>query len=336
MHPECPDYDLCERCEASPFPVHSEDHPMLKAKTPLRAKVTSVWDASGKLAITTSGIFSSAVSRSLTRGRDSRVDDSCGSGLTLDGNAYGVHQTTGQGDAINCSDTRLGPCGIKHVSLTTQRGPSERRMSRENQASNGSAAEKSVAVEGEPLGDSDNIKAIYDVDDSICNLASPISPDNLTKAEAELEIALEATKSFSEGMAQVESGAIAGFSPSTPKRPVPTPLDLFSWVRHVTIPTGCMLPAGAEFTKTWALKHFASGQEFDAQKVRLVLKSNGVLGEACNSVVQFDLVEVEDLQEFEVSIHGLKVPNMPGCEIVEFWRFEDDAGVIYGQPLRLR
>ncbi|KAF7303155.1 hypothetical protein MKEN_01279200 [Mycena kentingensis (nom. inval.)] len=34
MHPECPDYDLCEHCEALPIPVHPEMHPMLKMRSP--------------------------------------------------------------------------------------------------------------------------------------------------------------------------------------------------------------------------------------------------------------------------------------------------------------
>ena len=33
MHPECPDYDLCENCEAFPIAVHPSNHPMLKMKT---------------------------------------------------------------------------------------------------------------------------------------------------------------------------------------------------------------------------------------------------------------------------------------------------------------
>ena len=33
MYPECPDYDLCENCEALPIPVHPPIHPMLKMKT---------------------------------------------------------------------------------------------------------------------------------------------------------------------------------------------------------------------------------------------------------------------------------------------------------------
>jgi next-to-BRCA1 protein 1 len=34
MHAECPDYDLCQNCEALPIAVHPPNHPMLKMKTP--------------------------------------------------------------------------------------------------------------------------------------------------------------------------------------------------------------------------------------------------------------------------------------------------------------
>ncbi|KAF9469784.1 hypothetical protein BDZ94DRAFT_1286368 [Collybia nuda] len=33
MHPQCPDFDLCEACEAHPIPVHPGNHPMLKVKS---------------------------------------------------------------------------------------------------------------------------------------------------------------------------------------------------------------------------------------------------------------------------------------------------------------
>ncbi|GLB35809.1 hypothetical protein LshimejAT787_0300970 [Lyophyllum shimeji] len=33
MHPDCPDFDLCEKCEALPIPQHPENHPMLKMKS---------------------------------------------------------------------------------------------------------------------------------------------------------------------------------------------------------------------------------------------------------------------------------------------------------------
>ena len=123
-------------------------------------------------------------------------------------------------------------------------------------------------------------------------------------------------------------------------KPLPTqpvsPLDIFSWARHLTIPPGCELPAGAEFTKTWKLKHFASGSEYDFEVVRLVHKSEGLLGDAVRANISFKREEVMDDAEVQVSIVGLRVPETPGEEVVEHWRFEDEKGRPYGQPLRLR
>ncbi|KAF8078982.1 hypothetical protein FPV67DRAFT_1404995 [Lyophyllum atratum] len=33
MHPTCPDFDLCEKCEALPIPQHPDNHPLLKMKS---------------------------------------------------------------------------------------------------------------------------------------------------------------------------------------------------------------------------------------------------------------------------------------------------------------
>ncbi|KAJ6575392.1 hypothetical protein B0H19DRAFT_1254950 [Mycena capillaripes] len=34
MHPDCADFDLCESCEAFPIPVHPDNHPLLKMRSP--------------------------------------------------------------------------------------------------------------------------------------------------------------------------------------------------------------------------------------------------------------------------------------------------------------
>ncbi|CAG7854061.1 SubName: Full=Uncharacterized protein {ECO:0000313/EMBL:CCA69588.1} [Serendipita indica DSM 11827] len=45
MHPSCPDFDLCENCEALPIPVHPVDHPMLKIRNRSTKIPTVVRDA---------------------------------------------------------------------------------------------------------------------------------------------------------------------------------------------------------------------------------------------------------------------------------------------------
>lgn len=48
MHPDCPDYDLCDECEAHPISQHNPKHPMLKMRSPsvVVPRLNSVLEAS--------------------------------------------------------------------------------------------------------------------------------------------------------------------------------------------------------------------------------------------------------------------------------------------------
>jgi hypothetical protein len=43
-HPDCPDFDLCENCEANPENDHPESHPLMKFKVGWRCKRSSSGD----------------------------------------------------------------------------------------------------------------------------------------------------------------------------------------------------------------------------------------------------------------------------------------------------
>lgn len=194
-----------------------------------------------------------------------------------------------------------------------------------------------------------------DAEQDKTNLPAPMQPDNQTvkvetppdiiKCYARPETIAEwATQERNETKAEGEDvkpviddlPTATASGARTPMKQPATPSDIFTYVRHVTIPPGSTLPAGAVFTKTWKLKHFAHGDEYDFDVLRLVHHSEGLLGSACAAEIEFVQTDVKDGEEFEVSIKGLTVPNMPGEEIIEYWRFEDNDGVQYGQPLRLR
>ncbi|ORY35629.1 hypothetical protein BCR39DRAFT_511211 [Naematelia encephala] len=295
MHPECPDYDLCEKCESLPIAVHPENHPMLKTKVPLRIDLQhSAFEHAGEF-----------VERRYLARRSGPSNDHRGS-LFI-----------GRGDGSRGSDYRARWCGTHRPHAASPKPEP--------------APEATSAAEPTFPG-AYKVEKILD-DEVPADLQTPIAP----------QVKNEVSEDSTEDAPYTEERSLPIPIPSrgspldtAPVRSPVTPLDIFSWARHVTIPTGCLLPAGAEFTKTWKVKHFASGQEYDFGSVRLVLMSEGVLGDACKTQIEFRKDQVKEGDEVEVTIEGLKVPPMQGQEIVEWWRFEDEKGVPYGQPLRLR
>jgi next-to-BRCA1 protein 1 len=346
VHPACPDFDLCEKCETSPNSVHPASHPMLKTKVPLRIDAQAVIDGIQDLSI---GNPSSYINSSRSTCRVPAEIQSMGHMA----NHTGLVKTS----ATRRADPRWTPAR-EHVTLSSAQPATDIKAE--------VIPEPVLNVPGSYVQ-----RNLYDQEEASANLAAPITPDNRVEID---EGEAKVLGRLNEAVATVENAAraisverpvdvvvagvkhmkideneevadetcenkrevlgVAEVVQEKQKEPV-TPLDIFSWVRHVTIPSGCTLPAGAEFTKTWKLKHFASGAEFDFEKVKLVHKSEGVLGEQCKSLIEYKRNEIEDEKEIEVSLRGLKVPNIPG-EIMEHWRFEDDAGIAYGQPLRLR
>ena len=287
MHPDCPDYDLCEKCEASPFEVHPDTHPMLKTKVPLRIDARSSFDH-------TSEVLTSRGFGGHRRGPCPTAPDNA------QGRRWRFH-----------NDHRYTP--TRPTVTLAQASPAE---------------DGPAQPSAEPWIPGAFVRGPYDHDEVLPELAQPLVPDNKTpepEIKEEVPVPEDETK-------QEPTGSVVE---ARPKEPV-SPLDIFSWARHVTIPAGCVLPPGAQFTKTWKLKHFAAGTEYQFEKVKLVHKSDGQVGQGAKKDIHFTREEIIEDAEIEVSIDGLVVPDLPGEEIIEYWRFEDERGVEYGQPLRLR
>lgn len=264
MHPDCPDYDLCEKCEAAPFSVHPVNHPMLKTKVPLRIDARSTLDHAAEV-LTSRGF-----------GGHRRAP-------AAPDNTHGKKWRTH-------NDHRYRP----HVTSCQVRPPEQ----------------VPPAEIAEP-----KIPGSY--------VDAPVTP--------QVSGEVEKSKVEVEPKAKVASAVEPKVEASAPE-PV-TPRDIFSWARHLTIPAGCVLPPGAEFTKTWKVKHFASGAEFDFDEVRLV-HQGGVFDQTLD--IRYKRQDIHDDADVLVSIEGLRVPDTPGKEIIDEWQFQDEHGTVYGQPLRLR
>ena len=324
MHPDCPDYDLCEKCEASPFGIHPDTHPMLKTKVPLRIDATSTLDNGAEV-------------------------------LTARG--FGGH--------------RRGPCSTAPDNVPGRRWRSHNDHRYNQHRVHVTSAHSEMPVVPDALAEpelpgSDVSKGIYDNDEDVSALATPLVPDNRTpdvdvqgegdKQETRDNVGLGTAAPdvnvLLDAMKRQNLSEEVGLNEQTPK-PAPrsvkpatdavvddklsmSPLDIFSWARHITIPAGCVLPPGAEFTKTWRVKHFAAGTEYDFDEVKLHYKGEGQLGDASWSNIKFDKEDIKEDTDVEISICGLVVPDVPGEEVIGEWQFRDAKGVFYGQPLRLR
>jgi len=387
MHPDCPDYDLCERCEALPVAVHPENHPMLKTKVPLKVDFKSTMngvatrDCKGK---TTPKRFQAKEVRNKTmspaefaRGAQTFARDQAEQAKKMASDKVVKAQDMVK-DQVSLA--------MEHVAKVQQEA--------RDQAANAQAVAMSevervkemahahLALAKNQLGRSEvgvskdkadtkpkvDIMNRYDTTEEVLqseksNAPSPVlsnataSPSAPAPSDALITLMGDVVKYNQDAIANnTAAKAVKPFYPRTagpisaestisipvkastssrpPKEPV-TPLDICSWVRHVTIHPGSILPIGAEFTKTWKMKHFASGEEYDFEVLTLIHQSNGELGDGVKKLVQIKKEDVKEDGEVEISLEGLIVPDIQG-EVVEFWRFEDEKGLAYGQPLRLR
>ncbi|ODO06712.1 hypothetical protein I350_04070 [Cryptococcus amylolentus CBS 6273] len=299
MHPSCPDYDLCQACEAHPATVHPVDHPMLKLKAPLRVKFQSSYEQKTR---------SHALSTSSPAKESPSPEMAQSDKMTTTAASFKANKVKPHGDAFGA---RTGGQWQQHVEHSP--APGARAKVVEDLLS--WAGPSDFKKEEQPETPKAEKKEIFAV-----NPAPEVKAEVPAKAEEAPEPAKVETR-----------------TPEPAKEPV-GPLDIFSYVRHVTIPPGTSLPAGTVFTKIWKYKHFASGDEYPFGSIHLEHQSGQSLSggvEGCNVKFVIDKNDVKEGEEGEVRIEGLKVPERKG-EVLEWWRFVDEKGVQYGQPFRLR
>lgn len=432
MHPSCAGtlagYDLCEKCEAKPVPVHPEDHPMLKIKTPLRVNVQSSFDPIDKVYDDHHRRFRvpktapKAASPPKTKTTcNAPSAQACSSSRTVQPSAF-----SRGGEYAKAMDALIETMSLAGTEIRVPGGYVISKGA--EQASNIASSSKAVSVKteeeemaslatpmaptvaspkliaepaapviertvtpvpvgsfpvtpvktapsatpipsapipswktpepvtfkssgptGRPFAQPTPPKVVDEAwECKTCTLMNPASAVDkcvvceATKPEKRIVIE-EVTKDVEVEQETVKETVtedpitkiIAAAAPPLTKEPI-GPNDIFTYVRHATIPPGTRLPAGAEFTKTWTVRHYANGSDFEFDNLKLVHKTDGALGRHCKPHVAVRREDVVNGEDVEVKVEGLIVPDQPGEEVMEMWRFEDDKGVAYGQPLRVR
>lgn len=430
MHPDCPNYDLCEKCESSPFAVHDKTHPMLKTKVAIPIQPGTVLDRASLERGRHGDAFGHRRGGSWTqyqsprrcgRARDVKPEVEAEEVEHSIPGAFRPASTPSAVPATNISEVNrnimaivrdvteavgratregvataqaelakaqsdvyrdVGEAGknveaevrralsTAHTEVNKARNEAEKEVKRAHEEVTGAvdaAWREIVGGIGKremPVGAKENEveqawTAALQQEDEGQSTGEPIveaekkveEPAQVKEERAPSPVPcayIQPTTPTPVSVSSFTAAAPAAASTiaSSPlmaskilKEPV-TPLDICSWVRHVTIAPGTILLPGAEFTKSWKLKHFASGSEYDGQFEVLTLKhcSNGELGAACKTLVQIKRADIEEDDEVVISIEGLKVPeeHNGNLEVVEFWRFVDENDVAYGQPLRIR
>lgn len=319
MHPSCPDYDLCENCETAPNGIHPNNHPMLKIKTPLRVHFKSSYSQKSHSGIQVHDSLTGELSVKPSRHahgqghrhhhhRNREEKTATATATHAHGDVFGKRKG---GDWCQHKETSPCPALAKYVSEIFI--PAANDVSQEVQE------EKEEKGKGK---------------------------------EKEMESLAETPRAENKEFV-LPPRAAAPFPPSASAAAAAAakesvgPLDIFSFVRHVTIVPGTSLPAGTVFTKIWKYKHFASGSEYPFSTVRLVRQtktetetedggnSHGIQIQGPEVKMEVKVDDVKEGEEGEVRIEGLKVPDRKGKEVRESWRFVDENGVQYGQPFRL-
>lgn len=333
MHPSCPDYDLCENCEAAPtaIAIHPNNHPMLKIKTPLRVNFKSSYSQKSRSGVQVHDSLTGELSVKPSHHAHDRAHghrhhhhrNKEEKTATAHGDVFGKRKGGGW---CQHKETSPSPALAKYVSEIFVPANDVFQEARDVQEVKGKGKEKEM--ESSPETPRAENKFVL--------------PPRAAAPSASAAAADGATSPTTAVSVEGESIPAAAAAPA--KEPV-GPLDIFSFVRHVTITPGTSLPAGTVFTKIWKYKHFASGSEYSFSTVRLVRQTDtddddrsslGIQIQGPEVKIEVKVDDVKEGEEGEVRIDGLKVPDRKGKEVSESWRFVDENGVQYGQPFRLR
>ncbi|KAK0466362.1 uncharacterized protein EV420DRAFT_1261217 [Desarmillaria tabescens] len=348
MHHECPDFDLCERCEAMPISVHPPNHPLLKMKsantvipTVYHVGQTTLIDVDagrGRSPLRLSTPLSYVTrSRSRSHSYDRGVlrNPSWEKAPPHSG-AYPfalrtpsphpsppmtIPEPLTKSNKASRPYPRLSfPELINLMEPASPTSPTpETFMTPVNQPSN----IPNVDVAEAKSSVSPVVKSVKDDSPSLPPLPPPTSrhlsiPDLLISSQESLA---------SETVTPNKEKSLSVFSDDTLPAIVEAEAD---FVGDVTAPDGQVFPPGAEFMKCWRMKN--SGLNNWEENTQLVfVAGESFIRDSGSYVMHVGPVDAGD--EVDVWTGELKAPEVPG-RYIGYWRLKNGStGLLFGESI---
>ncbi|KAF8498455.1 hypothetical protein BU17DRAFT_59289 [Hysterangium stoloniferum] len=318
MHPDCPDYDLCQNCEALPIGIHPDTHSFLKIRSgsaPIPVVQRNKHQSEAKKVVVPTVSEAAAQTQAVDATTPVQTSTPVQTPTPL--------QTS---DAALMQEVKEVPT----ESSTTSSSPSspiERLHAIRDQA-----AQKAQALdqEIEELEKARRRKHDEDLKQSSRHFVETLksfltqevhdlpieSPPNASKPASPSSVTI--TKEVPE-MTQKPNPFFTHFQPVFSLNA--------SFVSDNNIPDGHIFPAGAEFVKSWRVKNVNS--ESWSEGTEIVFVGGHRLGSSRNVPMKYIVGAAHPGEEIDVFAKDMKAPETPG-RYMSHWSLRDAQGKHFG------
>ncbi|KAH8120072.1 hypothetical protein DFH11DRAFT_1685474 [Phellopilus nigrolimitatus] len=301
MHPECPDYDLCAKCEAMPIEVHPSIHPLLKMRGP-ETVIPTVYRVGGATLIPrpkqqplTTGV---AVA---TEPEPEKTDVSVYAELKPETADASVHAEMKQETSDASVAAEMRP-GTTDMAVSTEPVIVEQPVPVEHSVE----AQAPVLPTPPPL-----IQGLASLD----KLQRVVDHWREQDTVSESSAAQEMTQTISN-----KPSLISTFVGKLPQR---KDVGLrATFVCDVNIEDGQLFPAGAEFVKSWRIQN--DGENAWPESTEVVFVAGDRMPAFDGAPLRYHVGMVEPGVTVDVNASDMKAPDISG-KYVGYWRLSDGS-----------
>ncbi|KAJ9101220.1 hypothetical protein QFC21_003439 [Naganishia friedmannii] len=331
-HPFCPDFDLCEKCEAHPKRLHPIEHPFIKMRVPLNIEIDASMDpypaqGHGHHHFHHAPVPVLSPSPASARGPAPPFASRRTGPYAETAGPRGWRGRAEAGPPGWRRNARAGPHHHhhgRHSLEPTVAGP-------EVPQSAAAVQEGSVSTKEETDFTASLIAGIMDAFGPVPETSKAGSNETLLPVKQE-EVAAET--SFNVDIAPIKDEvatpmAESAESTSTVLIESEKPVLNVTFIDDVSIPDGTPLPPAAEFTKVWRLQN--TGNAIIPAGTAVVFAVGWNFGYKQGTVNVDE--DVAAGAKFLVSLPGLRAPGVPGETYTGFWRLAGEDGQVFGDRL---